>query len=305
MQYAVYNPSAPLKKFVHSIWMIIDGDTGRRERILPSGAAELVINLSQDEICTYDASEPGQVCRRSGAVVAGTYSRAFNADTRQHLSLLGVHFHPGGAFPLLGTPATELSGAHTNLEDIWGAPARLLRQQICDATTTPERFQLMEQALLDRARRVSSGDSAVDAALRLFGPIGAGSSTSAVARELGLSQRHFIHLFARQVGLTPKLLCRVLRFQYARILAQSQSREQRAIGWAQIAMTCGYYDQAHLIRDFQDLSGLTPSQYIRAIRPAPDLKQKHQSLPRTTVGRIQEVLAARDLSDHDLPRQSR
>jgi AraC-like DNA-binding protein len=160
----------------------------------------------------------------------------------------------------------------------------------------------MEQALLDRARRVSSGDSAVDAALRLFGPIGAGSSTSAVARELGLSQRHFIHLFARQVGLTPKLLCRVLRFQYARILAQSQSREQRATGWAQIAMTCGYYDQAHLIRDFQDLSGLTPSQYIRAIRPAPDLKQKHQSLPRTTVGRIQEVLAARDLSDHDLPR---
>ncbi|HKE27737.1 MAG TPA: AraC family transcriptional regulator [Bryobacteraceae bacterium] len=302
MQYAVYSPSAPLKKFVHSIWMIIDGDTGRRERILPSGAAELVINLSQDEICTYDASEPGQVCRRSGAVVAGTYSRAFIADTRQHLSLLGVHFHPGGAFPLLGTPAIELSGAHTNLEDVWGAPARLLRQQLCDAITTPERFQLMEQALLDRARRVSSGDSAVDAALRLFGPIGTGSSTSAVARELGLSQRQFIHLFARQVGLTPKLLCRVLRFQYARILAQSQSSEQRAIGWAQIAIACGYYDQAHLIRDFKNLSGVTPSQYIRQIRPVPDLKEKRLSLPRTTVGKMQEFLAARDLRDHDLPR---
>ena len=162
----------------------------------------MVINLSQDEICTYDASGPGQVIRRSGAVVAGTYSRAFIADTRQHLSMLGVHFHPGGAFPLLGPPTTELSDAHTNLEDVWGTPARILRQQMCDAVTTPERFQLMEQALLDRARRFSSGDGAVDVALRLFGPIGTGSSTSAVARELGLSQRQlFICSRAKSVSL--------------------------------------------------------------------------------------------------------
>lgn len=200
MQFVIYSPSAPLKEFVNCFWMIAGGDTGRREQILPSGTSELVINLCENEIRTYDPSQPERVERLSGAVVSGTYSRAFICDARQHRSMLGVHFRPGCAFPFLGTPATELSDAHTNLEDLWGSWTRILREQLSEATRESGRFHVMEEALLDRARRVPSRDRAVEVALGLFGPIGTGSSTREVARELGISQRRFIHLFTRQVG---------------------------------------------------------------------------------------------------------
>jgi AraC-like DNA-binding protein len=304
MEYVIYSPSVPLKEFVTCFWMITDGDTGRRERILPNGSSELVINLCENEIRTYDPTQPERVNRLSGAVFAGTYSRALICDARQHRSMLGVHFRPGGALCFMGTPATELSDAHANLEDLWGSRARALREQICEATTARERFELMEQALLDRARRVPRRHPAVEAALRLFGPFGTDSSTREVAQELGISQRRFIDLFAHQVGLTPKLLCRILRFKYARILAEkleSQSREAPAIDWAQIAIACGYYDQSHLIRDFENLSGLSPSQYIRQLQPARDRKDNHVSPPRITLGQIPEFLAARDLTDHNVP----
>jgi len=303
MEYVIYCPSAPLKEFVNCFWIVTDGDTDRRERILPNGTSELLINLCENEIRTYDPTQPERVNRLSGAAFAGSYSRALICEARQHRSMLGVHFRPGGAVSFMGTPATELSDAHANLEDLWGSRAGALREQICEATTARERFQLMEEALLDRDRPVPNHHPVIEAALRLFGPFGIESSTREVARELGISQRRFIDLFARQVGLTPKLLCRILRFKYARILVEkleSQGREEAAIDWAQIATTCGYYDQSHLIKDFESFSGLSPSQYTRQLQPARDRKGKPERLPSIALGQIPEFLAARDLKDNNL-----
>ncbi|MBV9746951.1 MAG: helix-turn-helix transcriptional regulator [Acidobacteriia bacterium] len=299
MEHVIYSPSTPLKQFVTCFWMITGGDTGRKERILPNGTSELLINLCEDEIRTYDPSQPERVKRLSGAVVAGTYSRALICDARQHRSMLGVHFRPGGALPFLGTPATALSDAHVSLDDLWGSRARALREQLCEATTARERFQLMEKALLDHAYPVPSRYSAIQAALRLFGPFGTGNSSRAVAQELGISQRQFIDVFARQVGLTPKLLCRILRFKQARILAEKvegQNGEEPVRDWAQIAIASGYCDQSHLIRDFENLSGLSPSEYIRELQPMRD--PKHNRVPpHMKLGQIPEFLAARDLQD--------
>ncbi|MGH9573217.1 MAG: helix-turn-helix domain-containing protein [Candidatus Acidiferrales bacterium] len=103
-----------------------------------------------------------------------------------------------------------------------------------------------------------------------------------------MCQRRFIDLFAQNIGLTPKLLCRILRFQHARRLAENRDRRRGALtasyregaelDWAEVAIECGYYDQSHLIRDFQNLSGLSPSEYIRQIRSARDVKDNHVPL---------------------------
>src|SRR5215472_7549376 len=116
MRYFSFRPTAPLDEFVDVFWMIAGGDAARRERILPSGTAELVINLHEDEIRIYDTTQPGRCQRFSGAVANGTYSRPFACDARQHCSIIGVHFRPGGALPFLGVPAFELSDTHVNLE---------------------------------------------------------------------------------------------------------------------------------------------------------------------------------------------
>ena len=287
MRYSSYRPPAPLDNFIDFFWLIARGETDRKERILPSGTSELVINLREDDIRIYDPIRPQQYKKFSGAVVSGTYSRVFACDANQHQLMLGAHFKPGGALPLLGAAASELRNYHANLEDLWGALALELRARLCEATTTRQRFQLIEEVFLERIRRATKRPPAIEAALRWFGPGGGGSSTREVARELGLSQRRFIQVFAHHAGLTPKLFCRILRFQRARVSAEravsglAEAKPQRtrlAIDWAQMALTCGYYDQAHLINDFQTFAGLSPLEYLRQLQPAQRLKDNHVPL---------------------------
>jgi AraC-like DNA-binding protein len=289
VHFCSYRPEDPLGRFVDFFWMITNGAAGRRERIFPSGTSELVINLCEDEVRIYDSVHPDEYQRLSGAVFAGVYSRGFICDAKQHQSMIGVHFRPGGAFPFLGIAATELTDSHANLEDLWGRQAAELRSKPCEAHTVRDRFQILHEVLINRIHPVPNQYPAVEFALRQFDTVGRCSSIRQVAAELGLSQRRFIELFAIQVGLTPKLLCRILRFQRARALATRNGGLQSAAGecepapeieWADIAIACGYYDQAHFINDFRSLSGVSPSEYVQLFRPAQGLKDNHLPLSR-------------------------
>src|SRR5687768_6982750 len=102
MFYRSYVPAPPLGDFVDRFWLCSDTPPHRRERILPSGTIELVVNLCEDEIRIYDPTHPDRCTRMSGATLSGAYSRYFVIDPLQHASILGVHFKPGGAFPFLG-----------------------------------------------------------------------------------------------------------------------------------------------------------------------------------------------------------
>lgn len=265
MFYRSYTPPQPLGDLVERFWLCSDAPPHSRERILPSGTIELVVNLREDEIRIYDPSRPDRCTRMSGAIVSGAYSRFFVIDPLQHASILGVHFRPGGAFPFLGAPAGELADTHVDIEALWGASARELRERLCAASTPAERFSLMERALLAHLRSPPERHGAVLAALEAF-ERNAAARVRHVAEHVGLSQRRFIQVFAAEVGLTPKLYSRVWRFQRARALARKTAPD-----WARIAADCGYFDQSHLIRDFLEFSGLTPADYLR--------RQSEQALP--------------------------
>lgn len=257
--YRSRTPAPPLSDFVDRLWLCSDLPQHAGERILPSGTIELVVNLHEDEIRIYDSSHPSRMKRFSGAVISGAYGGFFVIDALQHVSMMGVHFRPGGAFPFLGLPAGELADTHVDLHSLWGSPARELRERLCAAATPAERFARMEEALVRRLQAPLKQHGAVPAALAMFERTGGGASVREVARSVGLSQRRFIQVFAAEVGLTPKLYCRVGRFQRARELV----RQSTAPDWAEVAVACGYCDQSHLIRDFQAFSGLSPSAYLR------------------------------------------
>jgi AraC-like DNA-binding protein len=218
VHYRSYTPPRPLGDFVERLWLCSDAPPHSRERILPSGTIELVVNLREDEIRIYDPSHPERFTRMSGAILSGAYSRFFVIDPLQHASILGVHFKPGGAFPFLGAPAGELADTHVDVETLWGPSAAELRERLCAASTPAERFSLMERALLSRLRHPEH-HGAVPVALDAFEPTDSEVRVRDVARRVGLSQRRFIQVFAAEVGLTPKLYCRVRRFQRARALA--------------------------------------------------------------------------------------
>ncbi len=275
MLYLTHVPEPPLSDFVDYFWLV-EGEQHppRKGWIAPSGTVEFVVNLREDEIRVHEPARPERSNRFSGAVVSGTYSSAFLVAPTQRQTMFGVHFKPGGAYPVLGALASELADRHVNAAELWGRSAIELRERLYDAATAAERFQVADTFLRDRLRLGIARHPAVTAALTLFGPAGIGMSVRDVARDVGFSQRHIIQLFTAQVGLKPKLFCRLLRFQLARRFVEQRTESSHLnnghpgrtlsdFDWAQLAVECGYFDQSHLIRDFQIFSGFTPAGFLR------------------------------------------
>jgi AraC-like DNA-binding protein len=261
--YVARPPTPPLGKFVEYVWASQGAPAHAKERVVPTGTLELIVNLVDDKVRIYDTAGRDRWC--SGAGVSGAYRRPFTFDTRENASVVGVHLRPGCAGLVLGVPPGELTDRHVDLDVLWGRRARELRERLCAATTTPQRFAILEAELVSRLdqRRVHPAVTyALDGLAHPQARVGD------IAKGAGLSQRRLIELFTAAVGLTPKRFGRVLRFQRATALARSA-----ALDWTRIAQDCGYYDQAHLIRDFRELADVTPSALMRA---SAHVKEQHQ-----------------------------
>lgn len=276
MLYLSHAPHPALAEHVEGLWTLSDRPAHERESILPSGTVELVVNLAEDEVRIYDRGDPERCRRLGGAIVSGTYRGPFVIDTREHASVVGVHFKPGGAFPFLGMPVRELADSHIDLETLWGPTARELRERLCEASTAPDRFRILEEALLARLPATKRRHGAVRFAVDGLGT--GGTTVGGLAAEVGLSHRRFIEVFAAEVGLTPKVFGRIRRFQRALDRIGKTARPD----WARLALACGYFDQSHFIRELVSFSGLTPEELLRR-RSGPPAKDNHVPLPEGQV----------------------
>jgi len=241
-----YIPKKPLSEFVRFFWYW----RGRvvpysKERILPMGTVELVIKLGGG--------------RTSEAGISGPQSRSLIIERPAQDEFLGVHFNLGGGFPFLGFPCGELHNHNITLADLWGERrACKLLTLLHDSATAEMKFQVLEEWLVLVATRPLKHHPAVSFALQEFQRDPGSLKSAEMAERVGISQRRFIQIFRDEVGLTPKLFCRVQRFQ--EVIKTIGSRD--TVDWLDIALPCGYFDQAHFIHDFQEFSGLTPREYL-------------------------------------------
>jgi catechol 2,3-dioxygenase-like lactoylglutathione lyase family enzyme len=220
-------PRTPLSDFVEVFWQYDGLDPSHaRERCVPTGTMEIVVDLRDDEMRAYDRRSAYRPQKLRGPLVCGAHSGFFVIDTTGQASTIGVHFKPGGAFPFLA-PAGELGDALVPLESLWGAKAAKLRDRLLDAATAEAKFSVLEQTLLARTTRLPGRHPAVAFALGRFESVPQRLKVSDVARWSGLSQRRFI-----RVGLTPKLFCRIQRFQRVLHLVENG----RGTQWAEVAL---------------------------------------------------------------------
>jgi AraC-like DNA-binding protein len=271
MDFSSRKPLPALAGSISYYWSLSDAPQHEREHIVPSGTLEVVINLHEDEIRIHDPADPRRYTRYSGAVVSGAYRGHFVIDTRAHASIIGVHFRPAGAFPLLGVPPGSLTDTHVDLEAIWGAGAADLRDRLCAARDLDERFRILDGELTRRLSPTARQRDEVKFAIRQL--TRAHASVGGVAAEVGLSHRQLIEIFTAEVGVAPKAFSRVRRFQRALTLAKQSASPD----WAQVALTCGYFDQSHLIREFVALSGLSPKELLQR---SADVKAHHAASAR-------------------------
>lgn len=254
-----YRPAPPLERFVEQLWYWEGTPPPHaKDRLMPTGAASLIINLAEDQVRSYGGPDDSIVSLHPGAVIVGACSKYTVIDTREQRAVLGVSFQPGGMAPFFDPAADELRDMHTGLCDVWGTHGATLRERVLLATTPYARLRVVETELMRRVLRPLERRAEIDF---LIGQLTRRQdlSVAALSEQAGLSSRRIARLFAIETGLTPKLYARIKRFERALHCFSG------SLGWSELAAECGYFDQSHLIRDCREISGFTP-QALRARR---------------------------------------
>jgi len=257
-----YHPAGPLAAYVEKMWYC-DGYQGvhRKQRVLPNGRFQLVISLAEGPLRA-PAGSMGELGETASSLILGIRSHFGVIDTASLKSAAGVLFWPGGARAFFDEPAHAFYNENVPLDLIWGSTASELRDHLREVSTAAEKFRVLEMALLERVNKRLELHAAVQYALGQFARVPHIRSVLDVAREAGLSRRRFAQLFREQVGLTPKLYCRLCRFQG--VLRQISLGAP--VDWADLALAGGYCDQAHLANEFRHFSGISPSAYVASNR---------------------------------------
>jgi AraC-like DNA-binding protein len=256
MTYYRVAPPPELRPFIESFSYWEGGEyTHERLMVTASRKLSLQIDLDDDRLCWYDAS--GATHSLNGVTVAGPQSRSFAVDAWQP-KIVRVVFEPGGARPFLGASPRELRDTHVSLEDLWGRDAGQLRERLTDAGSPRAIFEILTVALRSAAGRSRcSIHPAIGRALALVREDVDVTATH-LAERVEIGAKRLIRLFTDEVGLTPKLYLRIARFEQLLAGIFHESR----VDWAQVALQHGYYDQSHLIRDFNEFAGMSPTAYL-------------------------------------------
>ena len=257
-------PGPPLDAYVDSIWICRNAPQPHAlERILPTGAAQLIINLKEDQTRLYDPADPDRCVTVAGTILSGPYTRFQVIDTSEQEYVAGVAFKPGGTVPFIRVPAHETSDGDIPIESLWGrSRSEELRERLLESPHGNAALDGLEAAL--REQFVPPGlHAAVAFALTAFARASGTATIASVTDAIGLSPKRFIERFKNEVGLTPKQFCRIRRFQHA----VTRAHRGHAVNWPAVALAAGYFDQAHFIHDFRSFAGLTPTNYMAARTP--------------------------------------
>lgn len=260
-----------------------------RHRGLPSPYLTLIVTL--DEPVVIAAHPDPRQPPSSHRVLLGGLATA-TALVTHHGSQSGVQvaLHPLGARALLGLPAGELAARDVEADDVLGAAADELRERVQAAGSWTDRFAAVDRVLLRRAGPAREVAPEVRYAFHRVLRSGGRVRAADLAAETGWSGRHLAQRFAVEVGLSPKAAARVARFDRA----QRRLRATGAGGLAGLAADCGYFDQAHLTREFRALAGVPPTQWLaeeRADQPGEPPKRRNVQAPPPAPG-------ARSAHDH-------
>jgi AraC-like DNA-binding protein len=263
MGHHVVLPAPPLDALVDRLW---DWDMPPMahgfERVLPTPGAALIINLHEDETRVYLDDDARMCLRAPAAVIGGPCLRSQIIDTAEQVRVMGVVFRPGGAHAFTGEDHGVLVARDIGLEDLFGASAHALRERLLHTPEPLQRLALLEQWL--RARiHTPALDPAIGHALAVLHGQPCIARIAPLVRETGLSAYRFNRLFRRQIGMGPKRYARLLRF---RAVVEEADRLGK-VEWSCVAADNGYADQSHLVHEFREFAGMTPSAFLAGRGP--------------------------------------
>ena len=251
--------SAELREVARDYWGYAE-QTGVpvRRRELPSAGVILIVNLGEPLLITQPQSK-AHVIPTGGGFVAGLHETYSVTETAGSQVGVELRLSPLGAYRLLGQPMDALSNRSVALDELYGGWAVDLAERLQEAMTWDVRFAALDGALACRLPSARTPPPEVAWAWRQLARSGGRVPISTLGDELGWSPKRLIARFREQIGLPPKQVARLLRFQQATTLISAAESPD----WGALAHMCGYYDQSHLIHEFQRFAGDTPEGLTR------------------------------------------
>jgi len=229
---------------------------GRRMQV-PHPDVVLVIGLGP-KMRVVDPRRPTDGTIDRLAFAAGVHDAYVFTESTVPTHGLQVNLTPIGAHLLFGVPMDSLANRVVDLDDLFGADAARLIERLSEARAWSPRFDILDEVILGRVLSARGPNPLVIRAAHVLRATRGAASIARLARDLECSQRHLIATFRDHIGVTPKTYARIVRFDHA----VKRLRQADGLRWAEIADASGYYDQAHLIRDFHEFAGQTPGQFV-------------------------------------------
>lgn len=251
--YREYAPSGLLSAYVACYWTVdFDGRTGRQpHRIIPDGCVDIIVDRRSASI-------------RGAAFVAGLMTSFHVLDLAGEQSSFGIRMFAHAARSILRVPISEFGGERVCLEDIWGAEGERVAERLLHAGDVGELLTYAESRLIERLDGLDApSPGLVHNGLKYMYEAEGVLTPSSLADKLAFSERHLRRSFERELGIAPKEMLGIIRFQslLGGLVASARSAE---VNYSDLAVRYGFYDQSHFIAAFKRYYGMTPKQALSA-----------------------------------------
>jgi AraC-like DNA-binding protein len=267
MIYLEQAPTPALRAFILSLWYCRAPQVSRqRERVLPNGCMQLIFSLSRDYLTDCGEHGTGNL-HLPRAIISGAGAKYEFVDTADMAELCGVVIRPGSFATLFKERADLFFERSIGVDTVWTDPT--LIEKLTEPLTPAQKLNALGGLLTGLLDSNHRAPPTIDQSMHLL--LKKSLGIAECAKSIGISERYLSRVFRENVGMPPKLFLRVRRFQ-----AVTRSLHQGLkVPWAELALSCGYYDQSHFANDFRAFSGIDPTTYTRQQRPW----QNHVSVP--------------------------
>ena len=255
----IHKPSYPLDQFIDSFLYYSDYRPEHMlDRLLPDGNITLLIELTGTPQHVYDNETLAEIQTCRDVWFSGIRDTFLTIPSCRDIAMFVINFRKGMAAPFLEGPVNIYTN-HVVDGALACAPHILeLREKLLENSNFAAQCAIAENHLYQFAKSRLHINPCVSYAIEQMLIAPAQQTLSGIVDKVGYSHKHFIRMFRQHVGLTPKMFMRIARFQ--RVLHETV--QFKTLRWTDIALDCGYYDQAHFIHDFKNFSGLTPQSYL-------------------------------------------
>ncbi|MGE0090385.1 MAG: DUF6597 domain-containing transcriptional factor [Bacteroidales bacterium] len=269
MTYIISKPSTFLDKFVQHYWTIENCNccgTEHIQRVVPNGLLEIIF---------YFGNRPNSINSQKqitgNAIISGQLKDYYDIRFTGSFSLFSILFKPHGLSMFTNIPINEFYNQNIPLEFVFPNEFNKLEDSISTVSSFTERILIVEDFLFKQLLKNKNNENLnrIESCVNIINHSKGVVDIDYLASEACFSRKQFERTFSHYIGASPKQLLKTVRFQNA----LNEKSKHKSISLTELAYRCGYYDQSHMINDFQKLTGLSPKEYFNECEPYSDYFQ--------------------------------